>query len=348
MVNAKKIAEMAGVSRSTVQRALSGNPNIASETKRRVLEIAESLGYTPNKTARALVMRQQDIRYGVIFSSMNNPFYQEVLKGVNAAKNEISDYGVKIDVRFMERISAEKQIELINEFVKEGYKGIAFIPIDTEEVRKAVNAGIAAGTQFITIVTDILETRRLCFVGQDNKQSGKVAGGIMSLMLQRGQKAACVIGSKQYSAHRRRLEGFIDRFHKNHPEGSIADIYENDDDSAISENITKQILSEHPDIRGIFIAGAGVEGVCRVIESGNLGSMIKIICYDLTEDHIQYCRKGIIDIIIDQDPFSEGYQALKILNEYIMFNEIPRNFEYSGLDIRTADNIGEEYGYTME
>ncbi|TFG63323.1 MAG: LacI family transcriptional regulator, partial [Spirochaetales bacterium] len=117
MINAKKIAELAQVSRSTVQRALANNPNIAPETKDRILEIAASMEYRPNRHAKALVMRQQKLTYGVVFSVPENRFYQEVLKGIYQARDEIKDFGVQIDVQFMETIDGCRQAELLNRMV---------------------------------------------------------------------------------------------------------------------------------------------------------------------------------------------------------------------------------------
>jgi LacI family transcriptional regulator len=124
-----------------VQRALAGNPNIAQETKERILEIAATIGYKPNKHAKALVMRQQKSTYGVVFSVSENRFYQEVLKGVYRARDEIKEFGVDIDVQFMETIDGVKQAELLSQMVKDGKRGIVFVGYDCPEVRAAVNHG---------------------------------------------------------------------------------------------------------------------------------------------------------------------------------------------------------------
>jgi DNA-binding LacI/PurR family transcriptional regulator len=54
VVGIKEVAERAGVSITTVSHALNGKGRISSETRRRVYEIAEQLGYQPNATARHL------------------------------------------------------------------------------------------------------------------------------------------------------------------------------------------------------------------------------------------------------------------------------------------------------
>ena len=54
-VTAKDVAEACGVSRITVNRALSGNENVKPETREKILKKAQEMGYVPNLIARSLV-----------------------------------------------------------------------------------------------------------------------------------------------------------------------------------------------------------------------------------------------------------------------------------------------------
>jgi len=87
MVTIKDIARKAGVSPSTVSRALNGNPVINRETRRRIRELAEEMGYEKNELARGLV--KGDIgAIGLIIPDITNPFFAEITRGVEDAANE--------------------------------------------------------------------------------------------------------------------------------------------------------------------------------------------------------------------------------------------------------------------
>ncbi|MEN3008688.1 LacI family DNA-binding transcriptional regulator [Pseudothermotoga sp.] len=77
----RDIAELSGYSINTVSRALRGRGYVSPEAKRKILQVAESIGYFKDRTALSLRNRQSKI-IGVIIVDNSNPFYADVLKGI--------------------------------------------------------------------------------------------------------------------------------------------------------------------------------------------------------------------------------------------------------------------------
>ncbi|HEX6306472.1 MAG TPA: LacI family DNA-binding transcriptional regulator [Anaerolineales bacterium] len=80
-VTIKDIARLAGVTHSTVSRALHGHPGIAPETVARIRQIADELGYVPSAVARGLKTNRSHA-LGVIVSRIDDPFFGEILQGI--------------------------------------------------------------------------------------------------------------------------------------------------------------------------------------------------------------------------------------------------------------------------
>ncbi|MFJ8729519.1 LacI family DNA-binding transcriptional regulator [Streptomyces bauhiniae] len=81
------VARSAGVSVATVSHVLNGTRPVLPHTRQAVLEAVEALGYTPNSLARSLVTsRTRSI--GLAVSAISNPYFTEILQGVEAAALE--------------------------------------------------------------------------------------------------------------------------------------------------------------------------------------------------------------------------------------------------------------------
>lgn len=77
------VARRAGVSKATASRALTGSSQVSDQTRRRVQEAADALGYVPSTSAVSLATgRTRNV--GVIMPRLNRWFFAEVLEGIQA------------------------------------------------------------------------------------------------------------------------------------------------------------------------------------------------------------------------------------------------------------------------
>lgn len=91
-VSIKDIAKAAGVSHSTVSRALSDSPLVSVETKARIQVLAHEMGYSPDAQARSLVVgRTQTL--GVVVTTITDPFIAEI---VQAIESTAQDHGYSV------------------------------------------------------------------------------------------------------------------------------------------------------------------------------------------------------------------------------------------------------------
>src|ERR1700733_179204 len=82
-VRMKDIAEALGVSIVTVSKALRNHPDIAIETRDRILERVKELNYRPNLMARSLVTGHSEL-IGLVVPDLVHPFFGEIAKALSA------------------------------------------------------------------------------------------------------------------------------------------------------------------------------------------------------------------------------------------------------------------------
>lgn len=161
-MNIKKIAEMAGVSVSTVSKIMNNYSDVSEKTKKRVMEIIEQTGYSPSNSAKTLATKKSNL-IGVIFAGELNvefthPFFVEVL---NSFKKQMGVLGY--DLIFF---SNEK-------FISSGdyYSRCLHFNVD--------GCVIISGQKMEPAIRD-LDMSSLPCIGVDLELSGKKSGFVMS------------------------------------------------------------------------------------------------------------------------------------------------------------------------
>lgn len=339
-VTIEQIALAAGVSRGTVDRALNNRGRIDLSVKDEILSIANDMGYQPNRAARALAMVKQNMKIGVLLQSADTPFMSEVLHGVQSASAEIGRMGVSVDIRTMPDMNPERAVSILNDLIDAGCNGIALVPSEDSAFLNEINRINSLGIPIVTFNADIKGADRLCFVGQDSEQSGRTAAGLMACLLSAPQAKLLVISGYPSSyCHQHRINGFLSEIKSLRPNITLIDTQYNYDDDVFSQRISREMLREFPDLDGIYIASAGVVGVCKSLAEKEEYRSVKVISHDLLKDNIDLLKQGYIQFLLGQDAYTQGYQPVHILFDKLIDGKDPkREHYYTGIEIVTRYN----------
>lgn len=122
-VTMQQVADVLGVSLSTVSLALRGKPVIAAETRERVVREAKRLGYVYNRSAANLRQRRRTL-VGLVVPDITNPFVGEVALGL---ESELAGHGQFV-VLANTRDSVATQTEVVSSLIEERAAGLVIIP----------------------------------------------------------------------------------------------------------------------------------------------------------------------------------------------------------------------------
>ena len=339
-VTAQQIAELAGVSRGTVDRALHNRGRVNPEVAARIQRIAEELGYKPNLVGQALVKTKRDFKIGAILQSVETPTMQIVLEGLRRATDELRSSGVELIVRELHGLDEELVLENIEELTSQGIQGLAISPNNTAELRQCINGLYEQGIPVITLNSDVPGSKRICFIGMDNYCAGQTAAGLMCQMLPDNSKILPLAGHLNNTAHNNRLNGFLDTLNQQNTYNlRIMPFQPCFDRNDYAHEITQHALRENPDLVGIYVASNGQEGVCQAVEEEGRKGKVKIIAFDLNEPNMRLLQSDSLNIVLDQHAFQQGYQPPFLLYEYLMHHKMPDNaLLYTDISIRTKYN----------
>lgn len=118
-ITIKDIARAAGVSHTTVSRALRDHPAIAQETVATIKQLARRMGYVPSATARGLKTRRTQA-LGVIVSHIDDPFWSEVLQGIDSIVHP-AGYSLFLAATHRDK---QREKEVVQAMVQRGVDGV--------------------------------------------------------------------------------------------------------------------------------------------------------------------------------------------------------------------------------
>jgi len=74
-----------------------------------------------------------------------------------------------------------------------------------------------------------------------------------------------------------------------------------------------EALSANPAIGAIYLANESVAGCVEAVDRQNLPRHIPCVCHDLSPVSRRVLKRGLIDFVITQDMYQQGYQPLMLL-----------------------------------
>lgn len=339
-VTIQQIAEKANVSRGTVDRALNNRGRIDPEVAKRIRQIADEMGYV-HKERKKNAAKKKAIKIGVVTQLAKASFMLEINRGIRQAGEELKDRGIEILLREGFSVDEEEQVQAIEELAEEGIQGLAIMPMECERVREKINwLTEEKKIPVVTFNSDIVGTRRSCFVGMDNKKSGQTAAGLMGLMTGGIGKILIITGYFSNVVNNARVDGFVEEVKKSYPGLEIAGVQGSFDEAGEVERIITNAMRDIPGISGVFVVSGGQAGVKKAFDSLGLEKRPYVVVYDQTPRNEMAIKDGVVDFLIDQNGFYQGYRPLYILTNMLLKDMQPEEeFQFTEIKIKTKYNL---------
>jgi ribose transport system substrate-binding protein len=290
------------------------------------------------------------IKVAVIGKSVH-PYWANVEKGV---KDAAAKLGVQADFFVPTKEDVAAQISTMEGYIAQGYDGIAVAPSDPKAMEATIKAAMDAGIPVITLDTDAPESVRLAYVGTSNKAAGVVAGQEMAKLLPNGGKVAFGTGSLTALNSLERMEGFREGMGA---KITVVEPVNNDkEDAATALELANATLVANPDLAGAFgVYAYNGPAWAQAVKEQNKAGQVKIVCFDATDEHIAFLKEGVIDVLVAQREYFQGYKSVELLTLMAQKGIEAGMAEYgvpadkivdTGVDVVTLANLA-EYDATL-
>ena len=343
-VTIQMIADLAGVSRGTVDRVLNDRSYVRADVRERVMDAVRMTGYVSPREShqRQLSAANPPVKLGVLMPNWDNQFLTEVTQGIRQAQTELAESGVQVVSRTCKTDLAQEAVELMDTLRGEGVAGLAVCALNDPSVERRVSQLVEEGIPCITFNSDLPGSRRTCFVGQDVRRAARVAAGLMRKCVTAEDTVLVAVGNLIFDGHRQRLDGFRQRLLECGFSEERLIVRETFNDYETTFRVVTEALEAYPDLRGVYMANHSVSACAAAIDAAGKTGAVHVICHDINDTVRQLLLAGQVDFTIPQNFVQQGYAPLMLLRELARGKTMAEANRYADqIDILCMENLPE-------
>ncbi len=311
-----KIAEILGVSPSTVSRAFNPSSRISDEVRAQILACAAQNGYTPNKAASRLSMKPLKIAF--LYRSFYAYASREFLRGFSDAYRTLSD--LKITYDCISVTEEGKTAQHIHEILSQltDIDGLIISGFNHPDIVAQFNAYAATGKPIVLLQNDVPTLDPLFLSCLDAKTAGEMAAEFIGNCLKRAKHRNVVLftGSRQFLLHREAETLFRTRAAEFG--FTLLRSYDMDDNPDILAAQVKELYETDgciPD--AVYITSGLSIPLCEYFKAHSLHLQTDLITFDLSPDIAGYLRDGIVTATIHQNQYRQAKIAFTALVHHL-------------------------------
>jgi len=288
---------------------------------------------------------QQKYRFAVVPKAMNNPFFDVARDGCLKRAKELGNVECIYKGPIEHEPASEAQI--IQDFITQKVDGMAISVADVAAMTKSIEAATAAGIPVVTFDADAPGSKRLAYIGTNNKDFGLALGKQLLQLRPEGGKYAMISGGPGAKNLAERVDGVREALKGSKwVEVSGSPTFCNDD-SALAVQQMADLRTATPDLGAIVPVGgwpmfapegykAFVNKNKKDIDAGKL----TLVVADTLKMQLELLRDGYSNALTGQRPFEMGEKSMDILLAIKKGEKVPE-IVYTGLDLVTKDNVAQ-------
>jgi LacI family transcriptional regulator len=294
----RDLANAAGVSIATANRVIGGSGNVKQSTMQRVKEAAQEIGFYGMGTIDSrIAAARARYRFGFLLHQPSRQFYLNLAQALRTAAERTSDSVIELRIEFLDDLSpqntAAKMLELA-----ENCDAIGVVAAVHPIVSQTVETLQRQGTPVFALISQIAPTGQVNFIGLDGWKVGRTAAWMFEHVCDRPGKLGVLMGNPRYRCQEMNESGFRSYFREYASDFTILEPRSTFESKAVAEEMTENLLREHPDLKGLYVAGGGISGALVALRSTGSAGKVMLVGYELMDITKQALLDGAMTFVI--------------------------------------------------
>lgn len=291
----KEIALQSGLSTATIDRALNGRAHVSPQTRERVKAAISEL----EAQEQQLSARGRRLFVDIIVEAPQR-FTTEVRAACEAVLTETRSAVFRPRFHFFETLPEPELLTLLHRIEKRGTQGICIKARNAPAIQSEINRLATRGLPIFTLVTDILPSQRMGYLGLNNRRAGQTAAYLMARSLMGRTGVILTTRSRdEFFGEAERHEGFLTTLSDLRPDLRIVDV---SGGGGLFSNTLGQMadVATTEEILGVYSMGGGNRAILTELSRGAHRRPF-FIAHDLDKENLSLLDAGQLDFVLYHD-----------------------------------------------
>lgn len=292
------LAQAAGVSISTVNRALNDPDSVRPPTLARVLSAAEQIGFYGLRTIEHAVRSTLTThRLGVLLQRKERTFYRNLGEAITEAAENWQGGHIELVLEFLEDLTPEKVAAHIVS-LGERCESMAIVAPQHHFVADAIDTVLERGVPVTSLIGPLSAKGNVSFVGLDNWKVGRTAAWAFNRMVRAPGKIGILVGSHRLRNQEMNESGFRSYFREHNTDFVLLEPLPTYESAVVAREHVEKLLTDHPDLCGLYISGGGVTGAIAALRAMPRRADFVAVGYELFDATRAALIDGTLSLLI--------------------------------------------------
>jgi LacI family transcriptional regulator len=303
----REIAQQAGVSPATVDRVLHGRAGVRSSTVEEVQQAIADL----DRQRSQLRLTGRTFMVDLVMQSPAR-FSTEVRRALEHELPALRPAVIRSRFHLAEESDAAAMASTLASIGRRGSHGVLLKAPDDPLVVEAV-AGLAdQGIPVITLFTDVPLSRRVAYVGIDDRAAGATAAYLLTCWSPRGGTVLVTVSSTTFRNEDERESGFRAAMRQMAPDRAVREVTGTHGLDAAMLDAVSGVLADDPSIDAVYSIGGGNAATAQAFERA-ARPLSAFITHDLDGDNLGLLRRRRISAVLHHDLRDDLRRACRLL-----------------------------------
>lgn len=304
----REIARQAGLSEATVDRVLNGRPGVRASTVSNVRQAITDL----DRQRSQLRLTGRTFLVDVVMQAPDR-FSSAVKAAMEAELPSLRPAVVRSRFDFREKGRPAAIAKVLDDIAHRGSTGVVLKAPDVPEVGDAVARLETAGIPVVTLVTDLPLSRRVAYVGIDNRAAGSTAAYLVHRLLGEGTGAVLMALSRSvFRGEEEREIGFRATMRARSPHVALVEQTDTDGLDVTVRDSTLATLQRHPDLDAVYSIGGGNEAILEAFDAAGRHCRV-FVGHDLDRDNLRLLHDERLTAVLHHDLRYDMRRACQII-----------------------------------